>query len=82
MTLKELYENCSAEQIKEIIFDYITKPLDYKATFNFEDYLENLEKCNNCDNLEEKEKMFDTEQIINGGVGLVCENCYKDLFNG
>ena len=81
MDLKELYDICSAEQIKDIIYDYLKKPLSYKAKYGFEDYIEELQKCSNdsCDNIEEKDKMFDTEGIADGGVGLICESCYNDM---
>ena len=56
MTLKELYEGCTAEEIKEIIFDYITKPLEYQSKYNFEDYLDELVKCEQCDEINERDK--------------------------
>ena len=79
MNLEELYGICSAEQIKDIIYDYLKKPLSYRAKYGFEDYIEDLEKCSNCENVEEKDKMFDTEGIVDGGVGLVCESCFNDI---
>ena len=81
MTLKELYEGCTAEEIKEIIFDHITKPLEYQSKYNFEDYLDELVKCEQCDEINERDKMIDTEQIVNGGVGLICEECYRSIYD-
>lgn len=81
MDLEELYNNCPAEQIKDIIYDYLMKPLSFRAKYGFEDYIEELKKCSNqhCENIEEKDKMFDTERKVDGGVGLVCESCYNDM---
>lgn len=81
MTLKELYENCSAEQIKEFIFNYITKPLEYQTKYIFEDYIDELAKCEQCDEICERDMMIDTEQMINGGIGLICEECYRSMYD-
>lgn len=81
MTLKELYEICSVEQIKSIIFDYITKPLEYQTKYTFEDYIEELVKCEQCDEIYEKDMMIDTEQVVNGGIGLICEECYRSIYD-
>lgn len=37
---------------------------------------EDLERCDLCNELSET--LFDTEGLINGGIGLVCESCYID----
>lgn len=81
MTLKELYEGCTAEEIKGIIFDYITKPLEYQSKYNFEDYIYELTKCGQCEEIGEKDNMIDTEQIVNGGIGLICEECYRSIYD-
>lgn len=35
-----------------------------------------MDKCEICG--EETEELFDTTQMVNGGVGYVCEQCLED----
>ena len=37
-----------------------------------------LKPCDICDKLCEIDDLFDTTQMINGGVGDVCEQCLED----
>lgn len=42
---------------------------------NDKDIIE-LEKCDCCE--EYFEELYDTEGLINGSIGFVCEQCFKD----
>ena len=35
-----------------------------------------LEQCDCCE--EWFEELYDTEGLINGGIGFICEQCFKD----
>lgn len=41
--------------------------------------LENFTQCNSCDEWFDQDELFDTEQIVGGGVGRVCEACIDTL---
>lgn len=36
------------------------------------------EKCSICDEFFEKDSLIETEGLVNGGVGKVCEQCLED----
>lgn len=78
MDIKELYENCTADEIKEIIFDYINKPLSYKAKNNFEEYIEELEKCPICNEYCESDYMTYHKWDIGEIEDKICEQCRND----
>ena len=42
------------------------------------DYIDDLYICDICENVEHEEFMHDTEAIVNGGVGYICESCMRD----
>ncbi len=41
--------------------------------------IDELVECRNCGELVREEDLFDTDQIVNGGIGLVCRQCFRDM---
>jgi len=39
---------------------------------------EELKKCEVCGELVPEDYIIDTEGMINGGIGMVCEQCCED----
>ncbi len=35
--------------------------------------------CDGCNEFENIDDLIDTEGFINGGIGLICPDCIKDL---
>lgn len=42
------------------------------------DYLDELQECSICNGWVEKDNLIDTEDKVNGGIGQVCEDCWRD----
>ena len=42
------------------------------------DDLEELKQCEICHEWFNEDELFDTEGMLNGGVGYVCEQCMED----
>ena len=38
-----------------------------------------LEKCEMCGEYNFSEYLIDTDGMVNGGIGYVCENCKSDM---
>ena len=38
-----------------------------------------LEQCSVCEEWFDETDLTDTEGLINGGIGYVCPQCYKDM---
>lgn len=79
MNLKELWENCTGDEIRSILEDYLTLPAEYRIKYTFEDYIADLRTCDNCKSIEREEDLYDTENMVNGGIGKICENCLNDM---
>ena len=78
MTLKDLYNLSTAEAIYEIIGDYLHKTSHFRASYSFEDYLEELEVCPMCNEINERDQMAYHVGDA-GGIGeLICESCRND----
>lgn len=43
-----------------------------------DDDIEELSKCDLCDEWFEEEALIDTDGMVNGSVGYVCEQCLHD----
>lgn len=78
MDLKELYGTCSAEEIKETIYNYINKPLGYQAKYSYEEYIEELQRCSQCGEVNEKDSMTYHKWDIGQVEELICESCRND----
>lgn len=37
-----------------------------------------VQKCNTCDNYELEEDLNDSEGMVNGNVGMICDQCLGD----
>ncbi len=78
MTLKDLYNIATPERVYEIIHDYLLKPAFYRSEYSFEDYLEELDVCPMCHEINERDNMvyhvWDTGNIEE----LICESCRND----
>jgi len=78
MTLKDLYNLGTPERIYEIINDYLSKPSHYRASYSFEDYLEELTTCPICSEINERENMTYHVWDIGEVEELICESCRND----
>lgn len=78
MDLKELYNTCTAEEIKETIYNYINKPLSYQARFSYEEYIEELQRCSVCGTINEIGKLKYHKWDIGEVEELICEQCRND----
>jgi hypothetical protein len=41
--------------------------------------LENFSRCSSCDEWYDRDELIDTEMMVGGGVGMVCESCVETL---
>lgn len=78
MTLKELYELNTPNRTQDIIGDYLNKPAEYRAVYNFEDYLEELYVCSECGDICERDDMTYHAWDIGNTEDLICESCRND----
>lgn len=79
------YKSLSEKDRKKInkrYQQYLVRQRKEKATFrpfSFDEYLENdILKCEICGNWEDVYFLVD-HNAINGGLGLVCDNCKKKM---
>ena len=77
MTLKELYEE-GKNTLYEIVSNYLYKSAEYRAKYTFEDYLEELEKCPRCGEINERDKMVYHKWDTGNIEELICESCRND----
>lgn len=77
MTWKDLTSE-NIERIKQLYIDYLVKIHSFKA-LSFEDFIEGLEQCSMCGEYELSANMFDTEGMIDGGIGLICPDCRNNI---
>ena len=78
MTLKDLYNLATPERIYEIIQDYLLKPAHFRKSYSFEDYLEELEVCPICNEINERDNMTYHVWDIGETEELICEGCRND----
>lgn len=62
-------------ELRYVIRDYLNETYKKEEILNKFD----LKQCIQCENIELEEDMFDTEGIVNGGIGYICESCKEDL---
>jgi hypothetical protein len=46
---------------------------------NVDDLLQNFKRCESCDSWFDADELIDTESMVGGGVGYVCEDCAGTL---
>lgn len=78
MTLKQLYEDFTADEIKEVLHNYILKEPAYKYNNSFEDYVEELCVCPICEEINEEQNMTFHLYDIGGIEQKVCLGCRND----
>jgi hypothetical protein len=76
------------------LFDQLFAPEDrYSAFYTYyteyrsemhtlkdvQDILANFTRCASCDNWSDRDELIDTETMVGGGVGMVCESCRETL---
>lgn len=64
---------------REIVRDYLNETITEVTKYELE--LMNhfdLSRCE-CGNFELSEDMVDTEGMINGGIGYICQQCKEDM---
>lgn len=62
-------------EMRILLRDYLNGELKEQELLNIFE----LEKCEQCGNYNLKEDLFDTETIIDGGIGYICESCSNDI---
>ena len=77
MTLKELCE-LGAEATYEAVSWYIHKDPHYRLKYSFEDYLEELDICPRCGELQERGEMVYHAWDGQGYEELICPSCRED----
>ena len=77
MTLKELYEE-GKNTLYEIVGNYLYKSAEYRAKYSLEDYLEELEKCPKCGEINERDNMVYHKWDTGNIEELICESCRND----
>lgn len=75
MTLKDLYNLSTPERIYEIIHDYLSKSAHFRLVYSFEDYLEELDACPICGEINERDEMM---WDLGDRDRLICESCRND----
>lgn len=80
MTLKELYEATrgDADRLQDIVYEYVTMPAEYRATYSFEDFVEELEVCSICGEVNLPEHMTWHKWDIGNLEEKICESCRND----
>ena len=78
MTWKDLNPQNIIE-IKILYCNYLHKNIGNPDRFSFEEYIENVEQCAMCGEYDWSDNLIDTEGMINGGIGLVCESCRENM---
>lgn len=78
MTLKQLYEEFTADEIKNWIGEYLIKPAEYRHKYFFENYLEDLWVCPICGEINERDNMTYHVWDIGNAEELICESCRND----
>lgn len=81
MTLKELYEygiQNNSNVFKDVICDYLQKEDFYRSKYSFEDYLEELDVCPLCGEINERDNMTYHKWDVGEVEELVCESCRED----
>ena len=74
MNFKEFVE-LGKEKAYDIAIDYNYKPVEYRAKYSFEDYLEELQLCPICGEVNERDEMVFHKWDIGQIEELICEGC-------
>lgn len=77
MELDDFIKLDKEEQL-EIVSVYKKKPTEYRLKVSFEFYLQDYSRCESCENWFLYDDLTDTEGMLNGGIGKVCEQCLED----
>lgn len=64
-------------EIRKMVRDYINAELKEIEIMG----MCNLKYCAVCRDAHLEEDLLDTEPMINGGIGYVCEDCLEDMRN-
>lgn len=78
MTLKDLYNQSTPERVYEIINDYLSKPAQFRSKYSFEDYIEELDVCPRCGEINERDDMTYHRWDIGEAEELICQSCRND----
>lgn len=78
MTWKDLNPQNILE-VKLLYLDYLRGKSDSLIRMSFEDFFEHIEQCSMCGEYELRHRMIDTEGLIEGGLGLICQSCRGDM---
>lgn len=62
-------------EIREMVRDYINAELKEIEIMN----MCNLKYCAVCKDAHFEEDLFDTEVMVDGGIGYVCSGCLGDM---
>jgi len=62
-------------ELRTIVRDYLNGGITKEELANMFD----LEKCEMCGEYNLSEDLRDTEGMVNGGIGYVCESCINDM---
>lgn len=62
-------------ELRAIIREYLNGEMTKEELANMFD----LEKCEMCGEYNFSEYLIDTDGMVNGGIGYVCENCKSDM---
>lgn len=78
MILKDLYNWGTPDQVYDVMHEYLIKPDYYRSKFSFEDYLEELDICPMCGEINERDKMTYHVWDMGNTEELICESCRND----
>ena len=76
----EVSKRMSYMNVAGVVSDYINLPTAEESLKAIVSHLEDLKECDVCGNVETDEYMHDTETMVNGGIGVICESCMRDAF--
>lgn len=62
----------------DMLFDSRTYTTTHACPCCDDTDIKELEQCAVCEEWFEEEDLTDTEGLVNGGIGYVCPQCYKD----
>ncbi len=78
MSLKELYELNDADILYETVGAYLIKTASYRLAYNFEEYLEEVDICPICGEVNERDEMVFHKWDIGQVEEMICESCRND----
>ena len=79
MTWQDL-DRLNIEYVKDLYSRYLSEWLSsnysHMPPMDFTSYIEDLQQCEQCGEWEEE--LNDTEGLVNGGYGMICDSCWED----